>query len=207
MSSGNVFERLWKLLATANKLVHDGKRDAEALCSLLQSFIEQKSTKVWQASKNQTLRIVEGSQGLVIPACDGKNFLAKAKEVFKSFIDGDFTNWKLAKASHPTKEVAVEIYEMAKDASFVQIFGSIASDLNKLCFTQHQIEAFCKVHHEWLRTDGYGTFFLFKENEQYFVARVLVSADGLHASVYHLGDERVWRAVYAHRLVVLQRAL
>lgn len=207
MSSGNVFERLWKLLATANKLVLDGKRDAEALCSLLQSFIEQKSTKVWQEGKDEILRIVEGSQGLLIPACDGMSFLAKAQEVFKSFIDPDFEKWKLAHTSNATKKVAVEIYEMVKDANFVQIFGSIGFDLDKLCFTQHQIEVFCTLHHEWLRTDGYGTFFLFKENEQYFVAGVNVNSGGLVACVSHLGIEIVWGARSARRLMVPQQAL
>ena len=43
MSNGNDFERLWKLQATANKLVLDGKRKAEDFCALLQDFIEVKS--------------------------------------------------------------------------------------------------------------------------------------------------------------------
>ena len=51
MSNGNMFERLWKLLATANKLVLDGKRDAEAFCNLLQAFIEVKQVKVWKTWK------------------------------------------------------------------------------------------------------------------------------------------------------------
>lgn len=41
MSNGNVFERLWKLEASANKLVLDGNRDPDQLCELLQQFIEK----------------------------------------------------------------------------------------------------------------------------------------------------------------------
>ena len=40
MSNGNVIERLWKLEASANKLVLDGKRAPEQLCDLLQTFID-----------------------------------------------------------------------------------------------------------------------------------------------------------------------
>lgn len=40
MSNGNVIERLWKLEATAKKLVLDGKRAPEQLCDLLQKFID-----------------------------------------------------------------------------------------------------------------------------------------------------------------------
>ena len=40
MSNGNVIERLWKLEASAKKLVLDGKRAPEQLCDLLQKFID-----------------------------------------------------------------------------------------------------------------------------------------------------------------------
>jgi hypothetical protein len=40
MSNGNVIERLWKLEATAKKLVLDDKRAPEQLCDLLQKFID-----------------------------------------------------------------------------------------------------------------------------------------------------------------------
>jgi hypothetical protein len=40
MSNGNVIKRLWKLQASANKLVLDGKRTPEQLCDLLQKFID-----------------------------------------------------------------------------------------------------------------------------------------------------------------------
>jgi hypothetical protein len=39
MSNGNVIERLWKLEASAKKLILDGKRAPEQLCDLLQKFI------------------------------------------------------------------------------------------------------------------------------------------------------------------------
>jgi hypothetical protein len=41
MSNGNVYERLWKLITMASRLVLDGKRSAEELCELLQRFIEK----------------------------------------------------------------------------------------------------------------------------------------------------------------------
>lgn len=46
--------------------------------------------------------------------------------------------------------------------TFAKIFTSFRGDLDKLCLTQHQIKAFCKKHANWLRTNGYATFFLFK---------------------------------------------
>ncbi len=39
MKSGNMFERLWKLQASANQLVLEGKREPEILAELLQKFV------------------------------------------------------------------------------------------------------------------------------------------------------------------------
>lgn len=43
MSSGNEFERLWRVQATVNKLVLDGKRDPEKVADALQALIDEKS--------------------------------------------------------------------------------------------------------------------------------------------------------------------
>ncbi|MDB5187931.1 MAG: hypothetical protein JWO50_451 [Candidatus Kaiserbacteria bacterium] len=48
MSNGNILERLWKLEATANKLVLDGKRTPESLCSLLQEFNVNRPEPPWR---------------------------------------------------------------------------------------------------------------------------------------------------------------
>ena len=141
---------------------------------------------------------------IIIPACDGTHTLARAKKVFKSYIDSDFKNWGLDKPGKRTEEIAVAVYEMVKDATFAQMFGSIGIDLDKLCFTQHQIEIFCEEHPEWFRTNSCNTFFLFKEYEQFFVASVYVLSDGLDVSIHRLGYDNVWDSGYSRRLVAPQ---
>ena len=93
---------------------------------------------------------------------------------------------------------------MAKDATFAQMFGSLKADLDKLCLTQHQIKTFCEKHQNLLRADGYGTFFLFKGEGQFFVADVRVRSDGLRVYVYRFGYDFVWHAGGRHRVVVPQ---
>lgn len=39
MSNDNVYERLWRLQASVNKLVLDGKRDAEEVANIYQGII------------------------------------------------------------------------------------------------------------------------------------------------------------------------
>ena len=152
-------------------------------------------------SGNSILRLLSTESNPVIKATDGKRFLAKAKNTFKSFVDADFKNWKLDQASHATVDTPTNVYEMITDATFAQIFGSLSNDLDKLCLTQDQIEEFCLAHADQLRTDGYGTFFLFKENGHFFVAYVYVYSDGLRVRVHGLESDHVWYGDFRHRVV------
>lgn len=150
------------------------------------------------------LRLLSGSETITIGKYDSVQILAQAKDVFKPGIDSDFKNWKLDNAGRATEETAVAVHELVQDATFAKMFGSLGIDLNKLCLTQHQIRVFCENHSKWLRTDGYATLFLFKENEEFFVARVYVLSCGLSVYVFRFGRDRVWDAAYQHRVVVPQ---
>ncbi len=150
---------------------------------------------------NTILCLRSGNEVITIAPCDGTQTLAQSKKTFLSYIDADFKNLGLDKVGKATEETAVQAYEMAKDATFAKMFGSLGSDLNKLCLTQHQIKVFCENHSIWLRTGGNANFFLFKENEQFFVAGVHTDSDGLNVCVYRFEDARVWDAGRQHRLV------
>ena len=157
-----------------------------------------------QPEKALILKLISEAHEIIIETCDGSQTIATAKETFKSGIDSDFKSWGTNKAGASTEKTPVQVHEMVKDATFAQMFGSLGIDLDKLCLTQHQIKTFCEVHKEWLRKDGYATFFLFKVDEQFFVASVHVSSDGLYVRVCRFGDDRVWRAENFLRMVVPQ---
>lgn len=161
-----------------------------------------------QSEKNDTiLTLLSIPETLVLETLDGKATIANAKSTFKSYLDPDFKNWGLNNKGDATKETPVQVYEMAKDATFSQMFNSLSSDLDSLCLTQNQIIRFCEKYPSHLRQDGYATFFLFKENGEYFVAGVGVISDGLCVSVDRFGYAYVWDAEDAHRLVVPQMNL
>lgn len=147
----------------------------------------------------------ELTSGLIIPACDGTETLAKADDVF-AWRDSDFKNWNLDKPVEGTKEMAVDVYEMVKDATFAQMVDFFGVGLSKLCLTQHQIKVFCKIHRNGLRIGGFSTFFLFKDDDQFFVAGVDARSDGWRVLVHHFEDAYVWGAGGAHRIVVPQLA-
>ncbi len=149
-------------------------------------------------------RVVSICEGLMLDAVNGAEVLANASDFF-DYVDEDFKKWSANKPGLATEEMPVCVYEMASDATFAQIFGSLAEDVRKLCLTQAQIKNFVRKHHNWLRTNGYETYFLFESNEQFFIAGVQVySGFRLKVNVYRFGYSYVWYAKYRRRVVVPQ---
>lgn len=148
------------------------------------------------------LRPISGGQKLAIDATDGKEVLANANDIF-AYIDKDFRNWKADEFSKATIATEVGVYELIKDAIFNQMFDNP----EKLCLTQSQIIGFVRKHNNWLQTNGYATFFLFKSHNQFFVADVSVRSVGkLSVFVSRFEDSDVWFAGYRHRIVLPQLA-
>lgn len=141
-------------------------------------------------------------QNIKIPACS-KDTIARAADVFTGFIDSDFTAWGTDVKSPKTEETELAVLEIDKNGTFRDIFDSMSKDMDSMCLTQAQIIAFVKEHKDKLRTDGYGTFFLFKVNGEVFVARVdLDSGGGPDAYVGRFSHDGVWGAGYRRRVVV-----
>ena len=155
--------------------------------------------------QSQFLKLISGAVSLTVDAVDGTEILADAKDMFLAGIDSDFINWGADEPGRPTAETSVDVYEMQqeKDATFSQMFGDLSSDVRRLCLTQHQIKNFVKKHRNWLRTEGYATFFLFESKGHFFVASVDVHSGGrLYVSVRLFGSAHVWDAELRRRLVV-----
>lgn len=154
------------------------------------------------------VKLISGAETLELDETDGKATIAKAKDTFPGWIDPDFKEYGYDVKSEPTKKTQVSVHEMIKDGTFAQIFGGMSDDLNSLCLTQPQIIQFVQKHRKWLRTEGYGTFFLFKVGIEFFVANVSFSDDGqLEVYVNRFSHDSVWHAEYRHRIVIPQLAL
>ena len=176
--------------------VRKGSLDPQAVAKAVQGVIDQGSV----------LKLISGDERLVIGPTDGSELLAEATDVF-AYIDPDFRNWGADEPGQSTEQAPVCVYEMAKDATFAQMFGSLALDAGKICLTQAQIKGFVSKHRQWLRSDGYAIFFLFRSHDQFFVARVGVCSDGkLGVNVSRFVDSNFWLAEDRRRLVVPQLA-
>ena len=136
--------------------------DPELVTLALQDIIEGRFNNSSTKKEDAILKLLSKGESVIIDACDG-----------------DFKGWGTDQPGRATVATPVDVHELIKDATFAKMFGSFGTDLDKLCLTQSQIKNFCKKHPSWLRTDGYATFFLFKENNEFFVAGVDVDSDGL----------------------------
>jgi hypothetical protein len=77
-----------------------------------------------------------------------------------------------------------------------------------MCLTQAQIIEFCKSNKDKLRAEGWANFFLFEENNEFFVADVDLNSDGtLEVFVYRFSNVYVWGSEGRPLIVVPQLAL
>lgn len=132
---------------------------------------------------NEYLKLLSGKEELMFDAQDGSKLISEQKDRF-------------------------EVYELIQDSKFTTFFNSVGIALDKLCLTQVQIINFICKHENWLRTEGYETFFLVKRGGKFFVVDVYFDDDGgLGTSVYELESGIIWRAEYGHRVVLPQLEL
>ncbi|MFH0891374.1 MAG: hypothetical protein V1867_01185 [Candidatus Falkowbacteria bacterium] len=196
-------EALGTICDLAEKLSGEGGRE---WLGELKKFLRKE--KCWISMVRETfLRLVSGGETLIIDAVDGTETLADATDVF-AWIDPDFKNWGADEPGPATGKTQAVVYEMVKNGTFADMFGSLNGDIRRLCFTQAQIKLSVKKHRNWLRDDGYGTFFFFQSKGEFFVADVALYSGGrLNVHVLRLENSLVWNAVRRPRLVAPQLAL
>lgn len=149
---------------------------------------------------NNYLKLLCSEEGLVLDACDDTYVIEKADDTFTS-VDSDFRNYGANEKGPKTEATHVGVYELQKDAMFTDFFNSVTKDLDSMCFTHSQIKQFVKKYKNWLRTDGYANFFLFKSNGKFFVANVHIDTDGgAWVGVSRFESVRVWGASRRRRV-------
>ena len=151
------------------------------------------------------LKLISGGHVLSLPATDGKRTIAQAGDLFTGYIDPDYVNWGLDVSQASVPAMSVDVFEQTLDGTFANIFDGVGRSYDSMAHTQNQIVVFCEKHRDWLPTEGYGTFFLFKEDRKFFVAKVRFDdARRLYVDVHPLSDDDVWNARFRYRFVLPQ---
>lgn len=141
------------------------------------------------------LRALYEDKNIVLPELNGHRTIYKDREVFRLLKDERFKEINQRGGQTPKSEIV--FYSLAISATFKEIFNSLSSDLNELCFTQHQIIKICENHREFLKP-GYATFFLIKKRtfwkkSKYYVVFVGNNFAGLDAGLYEFEDNYLWK--------------
>lgn len=197
-----------ELASQIEKAINAAGKNPEAVVSdMLRTGFFRTQTEQFLGNNQPTesiLRVTSSNEKLMLRPRDGSRTIRSSKNVF-SHIDTDFKVYGADQKGGSTEEAEVVVHEMEKDANFVKMFASLNHDMDALCMTQDQILEFIEMHRRWLRTDCYATFFLFKSNDQFFVAYLYVIDGGtLEAYVRRLEDDYVWPAGDRRRVVVPQ---
>ena len=151
---------------------------------------------------NDRLKLISENDPLVLDPTNGQETLARANDAFR-YVDSNFEHWSCDLPGPPTEETPVQVYEMVRDSTFQEMFGSFGVPLDRLALTQAQIKQFARRYPDWLKKGGNGTFFLFEVGDAFFVAAVYFFSDGrLGVRVRSLTLQRVFRAMKRHRLVL-----
>ena len=154
---------------------------------------------------NDRLRLLSGNELLALRPTDGQETLGQATEVFR-YIDRNFEHWKCNTAGLPTEATVVQVYEMVRDSTLQEMFGSFGIPIDFLALTQAQIKQFTMRYPNWLKKGGNGTFFVLKDGGDFFVSAVYLFSDcRIGVRLRGLTLERVFRAQKRHRVVVKSR--
>jgi hypothetical protein len=142
----------------------------------------------------------------ILDAVDDDQTTERARKVFKGGLDPAFLEGlDIPPLPQSIKSTKVSVNEMIENGNYTNIYCGLSLNLDSLCLPRAQIIQFCEKYKNNLRGDRYGTFFLYKQGEEFFVAYVHVN-DGrsLRVVVDRFLDSIVWRADDRHSVVVPQ---
>ena len=136
---------------------------------------------------------------LTLAPTSGAVTIAAAKDVFTEYIDSDFQNWGTNQPGAEGEAISVDVFEVIKDGTFRELFGSLGVHEFSLGLSQGQIVEYCQICLQDLLQGDYWTFLTFavkrkgEEREDQFVASILEKSVKLRANVSHFENDKVWR--------------
>ena len=139
---------------------------------------------------------------LILAPNNGQKVVANSTDVFNFWIDPWFSREKYKQRQKRSVETPVRVYEITEDVSFDEIFASFENKLTDYCLTQSQIIDFCQQYSKYLRKGGYESYFLFKEDYQFFLAYVYAYSDGLEINSISLKSSFILSAEDKLRLIL-----
>lgn len=151
---------------------------------------------------------------LEIGACNGNETIRNAqRDVFiqKTKFDiahNDINELMNEPYNVPTNATHAHVFELKRGATFAQMFKQLHKNPRKLCFTEHQIVEFVRLHKDWLMVHDFCTTFfpfVFAKGKVGIVVVIFdaeVSKEQFAFYSYGIWNLREWSTHFVRRLVV-----
>jgi len=154
-------------------------------------------------AKLSPVKLLSAGEIIKLEALDGKDYILKAKETFKSLIRSDFKELELDQSGPATIETRLDLCEVTGNGSGISIFGGISRDLDKIIMTQAQIISFCQKYPNLLNRVS-PTLFLMKKGNTYYIVYVSVYPEGLCVGANLLRSDDMFYARHHYYVVIPQ---
>ena len=151
--------------------------------------------RIMNEQKMGLIKLISGEETLILDAVDGSQTIYTSRMFHR--IDDILTGGNARMHGVSTKETNVQVYELQKSATPLQMFSCLMNDLSRLCLTQHQIENFISKYKSWLSDEHGNTFFLFESNSTIFLACIVRVDDRLLVDIKPL-YEYEWDHLYSN---------
>jgi hypothetical protein len=137
------------------------------------------------------LRRVLSDRKFVIGATNGEINFSNWKDVISCRDRGIEEDLYKNVAEEPTDETVVHIFNLFGRAKFSEMFGSFGENLDRICFTKHQIRLFANNYHDIFNTGG--TFFLLKQKNDFAIVEAISYVSGQsEVKIYALSHSYEW---------------
>jgi len=130
--------------------------------------------KTRKSGDAQILQLLTLGRDLWLDDADGTLFLTSPDAPASREIVLNY-NWSGGKYNVPTEATRVEVYQIRRSDRTLtcgQAFNAVGRDVDKMSFTEHQINKFCKKFPDWLAQKGASTFFLLDSGNEVVVADI-----------------------------------
>jgi len=138
---------------------------------------------------------------ITISHTTGDRTIAKSDRIFRRHIDHSFEKIGQSHLAVQKTNTSLCVYDLVKDGSFKDFFGSLPSNLDQLCLTQDQLIQFCEEYSESY-VDGHTVFFLLKESSYFQVASVSGTSSDSMICLHYFKLQSIWEVADKLRLVV-----
>lgn len=130
------------------------------------------TTPVLTTGTSEYLKLVGGMEALALEPTTGQRSYGYLVNDSGSWVSPDFRKYGCNVPGFPTEAGNVQVYELIKQGTLEQIYGSMGRTLDEMCLSQEQIFQYNQTYRNLHAPQTYSRF-LFKVGNEFFIAQTM----------------------------------